>query len=706
MRRLPFLLLATALLTLAQIATLGQPPVQQQEPSWMEVFERVYGAEGQGAALGSLDLEVEKSWAAALAAGPGNPYFEAAAQQTAQYFGAQGYDRKAETILRQAIAATKQTAEDPAGTRPLKLALAQRLYQEQKFLSAAALIEGILEETKGAPDPARPSDLLQLAHLRELMGEMEAAEALFREAKTLLSTPQAAPASGRGRMRFTMGGPRGYAISGELARFYQRHDDNAKAEALFQKDLEEAKTPEAVFRARQSYAHFLHSQQRWEESVVQWETLVEVQSAAPRPEDRQMLASSRVSLVQALTAAGKAEKALEILKDHVVQSSGDDYQRAEALRFYASILIQQKKFEEAEKTVEQIRQPTGKNAAEMSKQAESYADYLLAKIRQMQNRGEEARALREKAIAPSPRPEGTSGPVPVRSLLQPVQELIGRHKHDEAMAQLQRILVDSTPRIHSNPEEIAAFTNFIYSLPEGRREERLELMRNILSTLDGVRPADHPRMAQALGQLMGSAMEAGLSPGEITRLLDRQEKILAAAKGEDSLALNEVSQLRARFFAFRGDYAEAASEMKLALKRAQALSGARSHPALQIMRELANSLQMISESWPEEESLRLALIEASTLSKGDGGNLVYEMNQLAYRYHAAGQREKAVAWMDRAIELARKNPQTAPMVHDLEELRSEFATKQSNGLVNRTVPAGIIRSTIGSPVPPPPPPPK
>lgn len=696
----------------------------------MEVFKRVYSAQGQGAALGSLDLEVEKSWAAALAAGPGNPYFEAAAQQTAQYFGAQGYDRKAETILRQAIAAAKQTAEDPAGTRPLKLALAQRLNQEQKFLSAAALIEGILEETKGAQDPARASALMQLAHLREQMGEMEAAEALLREAKALQFTPQAVPASGQGSMRFTMGGPRS---SSELVGFYQRHGDTAKAEALFQKDLQEAKTPEAVFRARLSYAHFLNSQQRWEESVVQWETLVEVQSAAPRPEDRQMLASSRVSLAQALTAAGKAEKALEILKDHVVQSSGDGYQRAEALRFYASILIQQKKFEEAEKVVEQIRQPTGKNAPEMSKQTESTADYLLAEIRQMQNRGQEARALREKAMAPSHRPEGTGGPVPVWSLLQPVQELIGRHKYDEAMAQLQRILVDSTPRIHSNPEEIAAFTNFIYSLPQGRREERLELMRNILSTLDGVRPADHPRVAQALGQFMGSAMEAGLSPGEITRLLERQEKILAAAKGEDSLALNGVSQQRARFFAFRGDFAEAASEMKLALKRAQAVSGAKSQPALQMMRELANSLQMISESWPEEEGLRLALIEASTPSNGYGGSLVHEMNQLANRYRAVGQREKAVAWMDRAIELARKNPQTAPMVQHLEEQRSNFAngpmqpqasgvqfygggetgwfdtgafaTVQRNGFGNRAVPAGIIRSTIGNPVPPPPPPP-
>ena len=753
MRRTQFIPLVTALSALAQVSTLGPLSAQPEQPSWMEVFKKVYGPPGQGAALGSLDQEVEKSWGAALAAGPVHPLFESAAQQTAQYFASQGYDRKAEAILRQAISAAGQARveqADPAKARSLRLALAQRLSQEQRLLAAAVLTEAVLEEIKAAPDQAAPggriSALMQLAQLREQMGELETAEVLLREAKTLQSAPAAprssvsvphfARAANPGSTGFVRAGSgRNYAGVTDLAGFYQRHGETAKAEGLLQKELNEAKAPEEVFRAVQSYGQFLISQQRWEEGAAQWEKLIALQSASGRPEDRQTLAYSRVNLAHALMAGGRAEKALEILRAHVAQSSGDAYQRADALRTYASMLIQQQQLEEAEKVVEQIRRPapfSGKNAAEMAKQAESMADHLLADIRQRQNRGDEARALRERTMAHAPRPEGAGAPVPLWNLLQPVQELMRRQKYDEAMAQAQQILAEGLPRIHNHPEEIGAFGNLIHSLPQGRQEERLQWIRTLLATLDGVRPADHPRVAQALGQFVGIAMQAGLSAGEITRLLESEEKILVASKGEDSPALNDVSRQRAQFFSFRGDYADAAAEMKRALKRTEAASGAKSQMALQMMRELIGALQMTNESWPEEERLRLALIERSGPSTGMGGSFTQDMSMLASRYFAFGQREAAVSWMDRAIELAKKNPQTASAVQQFEQQRNHFASPQSQPqpganpyyapapgrwfntgevsntqgvrLGNRPVPGGVL-STAGTPVPPPPPPP-
>jgi tetratricopeptide (TPR) repeat protein len=316
---------------------------------------------------------------------------------------------------------------------------------------------------------------------------------------------------------FARGGfGRSYAGGSDLAGFYQRHGETAKAEGLLQKELSDAKAPEEVFRALQGYGQFLISQQRWEEGAAQWEKLIALQSASARPEDRKSLTYLRVNLAHALMAGGKGEKALEILRAQVAQSSGDAYQRADALRTYAGMLIQQQQLEEAEKVVEQLRQPatySGKNAAEMAKQAESMADHLLADIRQRQNRGEEARALRERAMAQAPRPEGAGASVPLWNLLQPVQELMRRHKYDEAMAQAQQILAEGLPRIRSHPEEIGAFGNLIHSLPQGRQEERLQWIRTLLTTLDGIRPADHPRVAQALGQFVGSTMQAGLGAG-------------------------------------------------------------------------------------------------------------------------------------------------------------------------------------------------
>lgn len=331
----------------------------------------------------------------------------------------------------------------------------------------------------------------------------------------------------------------------------------------------------------------------------------------------------------------------------------------------------------------------------------------------------------------APKREGFDAPIPTWTLIQPVQELMARHKYDEAMSRFQRILTDSAPRIQRHPEEIGAFTNLVQSLPQGRQEERLQLMRSIIATLDGVRPADHPRVARALSQFVGTAMHAGLNAAEITRLLERQERILVASKGEDSPALNDVSRQRAGFLAFRGDHSEAAVEMKRALKRTEAASGAKSQPALQIMREVINSLQATNESWPEEESLRLAVIERSGQSAGLGGNVAHDMSSLATRYFAVGQRENAVAWMDKAIDLARRNPQMTPMVQGFQHQRAHFANEQVqpsaggspffgaasgrwfNGVGASGVAGsrlgypmpGVIGSPMAMPAPPPPPPP-
>ena len=415
------ILFAVAFPVLAQVAGSG-PPLASQQPQWMEAFNKIYSRQGQGAPLGSLDKEVDEAWAAALAAGPLDPSFEPCAQQAAQYFGAQGYDRKAETILRQAISAAGQA--DVTKARSLRLALAQRLNQEQKFLAAASLIQEVLGELKAAQDqPALGTQiaaLTQLAQLREQMGEPDAVEALLREAKTLQSArpPESTASTSSSGLRFARASRPGFASfrmgsfseihagPSDLVGFYQRQGSPAKAEALLKKEMEDAKTPEETQRALQNYVHFLNSQQRWEESIAQLEKLIGMQSASSRPEDRNMLTGSRQNLAHALATTGKPDKALEILKENAAQSSGDAFQHAEALRAYAQMLVQQKQFDEAEKVVEQIRQPSGKNAAEVSKYAQSMADGILANIRQMQNRTEDARILRERMMAQAAGTEG------------------------------------------------------------------------------------------------------------------------------------------------------------------------------------------------------------------------------------------------------------------------------------------------------------
>ncbi|HYI94679.1 MAG TPA: hypothetical protein VEX68_14130 [Bryobacteraceae bacterium] len=255
MRAMSLILFAVGSPALAQVAGSG-PLLANQQPQWMETFNKIYSRQGQGAPLGSLDKEVDDAWAAALAAGPLDPSFEAVAQQAAQYFGAQGYDRKAEAILRQAISAAGQE---------------------------------VLGEVKAPQDQTalgtRIAALTQLAQLREQMGEPDAVEGLLREAKTLQSArpPESMASTSSSGLRFARAAGPGFASfrigsfseihagPSDLVGFYQRQGSPAKAEALLKKDLEDAKTPEESQRALQNYVHFLNSQQRWEESVAHLE---------------------------------------------------------------------------------------------------------------------------------------------------------------------------------------------------------------------------------------------------------------------------------------------------------------------------------------------------------------------------------------------------------------------------------------------------
>src|SRR5688572_9720322 len=79
----------------------------------------------------------------------------------------------------------------------------------------------------------------------------------------------------------------------------------------------------------------------------------------------------------------------------------------------------------------------------------------------------------------------------------------------------------------------------------------------------------------------------------------------------------------------------------------------------------------------KEERVRLAVIERSGESSGIPGILSQDMSMLGARYFAVGQREKAVSWMDREIEYARKDPRAGFLVQQFEQKRNHFANAEN-----------------------------
>ena len=110
------------LLTLT-LTLLGQTPPPQ--PEWIEAL-RTLQQETHQAPLGSLDAKFESAWRSAVQS-PWHPQFPMAVEIVSGFYQSQGYEVKAEQILRQAIALA------PDGDSPSRRALNNRLAPSARF---------------------------------------------------------------------------------------------------------------------------------------------------------------------------------------------------------------------------------------------------------------------------------------------------------------------------------------------------------------------------------------------------------------------------------------------------------------------------------------------------------------------------------------------------------------------------------------------
>lgn len=384
-----------------------------------------------------------------------------------------------------------------------------------------------------------------------------------------------------------------------------------------------------------------------------------------------MLLVIRMQLAAALTAAGQTDKSLAVARESLAAAPEDGPERRRALIQYADLLVRQKKFDDAEMVVEQLRQAPAGATLTMVTHYGRMADGMLAQVRLAQGRPEEARVLRAKSMPPlEQRPSADVGPPRSANPLSPFHSLTRLGKYDEAIALLTSILADSGPRIQADPSKFSELVLAIFDLPADRKEQKAKLTVAAISLLDAIRPADHPRVAEALSYLANRMVDSGLPSPDTTQILTRLEKLVASNQGEDSPALSEVSLLRARHFSRRGNHPEAGIEIKKALAQTEATAGPNSQPVLLTARHALMVLQASNENWPQEEALRLKLIAA------DKQNPISDMQILATRYAANGQRDNAVVWIDRAIEVAKKNPQLANNLPHLQESRAIYAAPQ------------------------------
>lgn len=655
--------LSCALFAFALPAQVSAPAPQ---PRWLTDLQKIQ-QEMHQAPLGSLDGTVERAWAAALET-PQHPQFQMAAQVTSSFYQSQGYDLKAEQVLRQALAAV---AEGDAQTRRnLASQLAGHFESAQQLVKALAIREEIANEQQ--LDPPASYEAIALANLCERMGELEKAEAAWKEVALRRATESSARASGSAPRAFVGPFSHGYAsgAENELANFYARHGRAAEAERIYKKALAGAAQSSSPYDwngAADGYIGFLTQQRRFDDAVDLSRRIIARIERSSDPHTTRMLLYKRQHLSGLLAQAGRPDEALAVQKEAVEAAQADGFgtpEHAQALGSLAQTLINQNRLEEAEKVAAQMRE-AGAADAPNARFHESMAAQTLARIRDMQKRPEEAQQLRASVGVPD------LTATTVFDLVGPAQQAALQGNVDVAVAAADRAIALSAERARTNPQEVSGLMSLAHVLMSKQREG--EARRIAVATLQILEQApDHPRVADALGSVTSPLANLGMT-AEAERVIERQERILIGAKGAESLALNSIGYGRVALMQRDSNWAGVIAERKRMLARTEKATGTRSRESLYALREVAWAYPSI-HNWPEEEPVLLALLDRPlSLSGKSSLDHAHLLVHMANRASQNRQFDKALSWMDQAIEVTRALPDASVHLPAMAQNRAQIA---------------------------------
>ena len=636
------------------------------------------------ASAGSLDAKVEQAWEASLET-PTHPRFQWAAQTVATFYQSQGYDLKAERIFRQAIAALPADAS-PELRRGMMLQLAQHFEGTQQLVKALEIREEMAKNRPAGNSALLNSEMTGLASLYELMGEMGKAGALWKEIAASRATDdqQNPPSSAPNRIANPMVSlslapsslimPRHHdARPSALADFYARQGRTAEADQLYKKALADAATsasPGEWDDVANSYKSFLTQQGQLDEAADLIRQSIARLESSPDANSASNLVYRRQELARMLTQAGHRDDALAVQKQAVEAAAtrgqgSPGY--AQALSSLADLLITQNRLTEAEKVVAQLRS-AGASDARSADFRETMAVQTLARIRDMQKRPEEARRLRASVRAPGE--ADTNRAVTLFDLASPAQQAAYRGNTDAAVAAIDKVLALADERIPANPNEVTALVNLAGAFRSRQKEaEAKSIVAEAYRLLEEAR--DHPRVADALSSLVPMMHQLGMT-AETEQAIERQEKIILAAKGPESLGLDLVSAERINLRQRNSDWAGAIDEHKRVLARTEMVTGPKSRESLYALRKLAWAYSPMN-NWPEEQQI-FGRLQERTADLFGKSSLEYAqvLESMANRARQNRQFDQALGWMDEAIEITRSLPNAATVLQNMTRKRARI----------------------------------
>ncbi len=634
-----------------------------RQPQWLTDLQTIQQSM-QTAGLGAFDKSVEQAWRAALNA-PQHPQFETAAELASSFYRFQGYDLKAEQVLREALAAVPPA--DARRRRNLTSQLAVHFESTQQYAKALA----IREEMGNGQEPST-GDAIAVANLYERMGEFEKAEAAWREVAARRAAENSRRSEpGRG---ISFGPSYGGGARNELAEFYARRGRDAEAEDIYKRALSEAGRSGSASDwngAADGYIAFLSQRRRFEEAIDLARQSIARSEAASDPHGAWVVLSRRQRLSHLLAQAGRSDEALAVQRQSVEAAqlrSPGSVEHGQALLSLADMLIRQNRLEEAAKVVAEL-QEAGAAGAGNARFHQLMAAQTLARIRDLQKKPEEARELRASAGAREVSVPNRSATV--YDLTGPAQHAALEGNVEAAMLAADKAIALAAECARTDPQQISGLTSLAQVLKSKQKEgEARRVAMEALAILDEA--PDHPRMAAALGSVTSLLADLGMT-AQAERAIERQNRILVAAKGADSLALDSVSRGRIALMQRDSDWAGIIAEYKRMLARMENATGSNSRESLYALREVAWAYPALND-WAEEERVLSTLLERTVRVLGkssvDHALLLVHMGNRASQNR---EFDKALDWMDQAIAIARALPDARVHLPAIVENRSRIA---------------------------------
>ncbi|MFN0168246.1 MAG: tetratricopeptide repeat protein [Bryobacteraceae bacterium] len=624
------------------------------------------------------DQLIEQTWAAARRLGPVETSFLNIADATAQYYSGEGYILKAYAVWTAALADTAAQGANHPLRRQIQERRAWLLQSQGQTVEAAAVFKQLLDAAPDNDGGSRSRYVQTLAGLKETMGLVEEAEALFVEADRLQALPHRPPPPSIGFSRVQFHGP------GPLAGFLQRRGRLEEAEKLYREAIERAEqsdTPATEEAALRSYSGFLRSQRRFDEAgtILRQVIARQAESGNSNRQDRWL----RSQLAQLEREAGRPAEALRLLDEAAEEASRRWGPGSEEHQATLSDLLSMRMATGSADGAEELALAVFRMAEGGSPNYHRQNALLhLVNLYQRQNRPGDAARVRGELQELERQMQGPAASPSVDSLVQSMYVALQSKNVDAALASAGQALELAAGQ-HRRGHHFAAVASAAVQIAHaGRREDAIALFRRSLQALEQNLPPDHPSIGSQFEQLSHTA--AGLDLGaEATDLLARAEEIFTAVAGPDSSAVLGLRRRQIDALRSRGEFAEALANARSLLATNEANQGAGSDAAMSTL-HVVFELHASQNDWAGAARIADDLLARSARSRGlrnaAHGWLLLSLAQTLGR---SPEPQAGLALADQAIQVFEQRRASPGELEAARNTRASIVTAKRQAAANR-----------------------